>query len=190
MAKTRKNHFAEFRVATFNSLNSEPKEWTPAKVSKFIPFFHKVKKSGKMYEKWIPEYQIPKGYTNPYIKTDVVISAWKKCQLCDTNIIDYGIILHEERKMYLIVGKECIEKYEDDSTKQLKLHLLTENKKEFFTKLMIAEKAKIKKLLDSYIKVNSLNNWNSGKLNYKFYSHIQRDRWYNWSKTKFQQFHR
>ena len=184
---SRKNHFADKRIATFNSLNTEPKEWSHAPVKRFLPFFHVTKTSGKQTEKWIPEYAIPDGYKNPYLKTDVEISGWKKCQLCDTDIVDYGIITHDHSRQYLVVGTECYEKYEDDSTKDLKLHLLTENKKEFFTKLMSAEKEKIKNLVTAYIEEKSKQNKHSD-LNYNFYSTVIRDRWYNWSKVKFNNF--
>ena len=116
------NAFAQKRVKTFDSLNTLPKDWIHAKIKSFK--LKKVKnRKGDLIAHWIPLYQIPEGYTNPF-DNDVLQSDWKRCQLCDTNIIRHGIILCEKTKQFLVVGLECYEVYETDDHKKLKLNIL------------------------------------------------------------------
>ena len=113
--KKRINPFAEKRVKTFSSLKTKPTDWVHAKVKTFTPF-HKQRKSGIPILKWIPVYHIPDGYTNPFDR-DADMTENKRCQICDTKIIEHGIITCEKTKQFLIVGKECYVVYESDSDK-------------------------------------------------------------------------
>ena len=181
MAKSRKKLFEDKRIKTFSSLKTKNKDWTHAKVRRFS---HVVRhnRSGKLIEEWIPEYDIPIGYENPF-ETDVLVSDKKHCQLCDTNIINYGVILHLANKQFLIVGLECYVIYESDSDRALKLELLTRQKNEYVDGLLKIEKAKIlagvKKITDAGKRLN---------IDYRTHSDIVRDRWRSWSKVKFNNF--
>jgi len=185
--KKRENPFARKRLETFTGLDTEPKEWGHAKVINYEPYFH-TSKSGKLYERWIPEYRIPTGYKNPY-DTDMIMSNHKKCQLCDTDIIDFGIILHPERNEFLIVGMDCYEIYEDDDSKRMKIELLLKEKKEFFTALMETEKGKIKSLMEAFNNKHKEVEYHSRpNVNYRAYSVAVRNRWETWTKVKFNNF--
>ena len=120
--RNRINPFSEKRVRTFNSLDTNPDDWTHANIKSFKPI-HGQRDSGNPFTHWVPVYKIPEGYTNPFGK-DPEQYEHKRCQLCDTEIVSNGIILNEKTKQFLIVGGECYLVYEHDDTRHMKLQLM------------------------------------------------------------------
>jgi hypothetical protein len=119
---TTKETYEKRRIESFLSLGTNNKEWEHAKVKDFV-YSEKYDKKGELIEEWLPVYDIPVGFKNPY-EEDVLTSETKKCQLCQHPIIYYGIILHREKNLFLVVGLDCYELYESDNDKKLKLELL------------------------------------------------------------------
>lgn len=186
--KARKNHFEEKRLTTFTSLGTKNTSWTHAKVINFTLNVRKTK-SGKLIEEWLPVYSIPDGFENPLDK-DVLSSKEKRCQLCDTVLVRHGIILHEEKKIYLVVGLECYEVYEGDDDRELKLKLLQQLQHQHIQEKIsvqkdILVKALNEKVLDANVRPFENADYYQAQGWYSVYSTINRGRWMGWSRTKF-----
>jgi hypothetical protein len=186
--KSRKNHFEEKRLTTFTSLGTKNTEWVHAKVINFTLNIRKMK-SGKLIEEWLPVYAIPDGFENPLDK-DVLSSKDKRCQLCDTKLVKHGILLHEEKKIFLVVGLECYEVYEGDDDRELKLKLLQQLQHQYIQEKITIQKdilvALLKeKVLDPNIRPFDNTDYYQHQGWYSVYSTINRARWMGWSRTKF-----
>ena len=176
------NPFSMKRIAAFESLKTKPTDWVHAKVINYHLNVRKIKKSEKMMEEWIPEYSIPEGYENP-LEKDVLSSDEKKCQLCDTAIYHYGILINESKKMWILVGLECYVVYETDDDREMKLRLLKQLKDGYIqdkirTQKEILQAALKEKVLDPKVRPFENDGYYFRDAWYKAYSVIKRDFWY------------
>jgi hypothetical protein len=188
--KNHENAWEQKRLKTFLSLKTKNTAWKHATVINYS-LANVPNRKGELIEKWIPEYEIPVGYKNPYEK-DVLNSKTKRCQLCDHKIIDFGVILHEEKKLFLIVGMECYFLYETDNDKTLRLRLLQQLMNEHIQAKIDEEKTIINGLFAAYETTlvnkdlrNTFPDHYIGKDWYTFTSTIRRNQWSDWSRTKF-----
>lgn len=171
----RNNPFKEKRVKTFEQLGTEANQWVHAKVISFKPTIRKSKK-GVMKIIWIPEYEIPEGYKNPLTR-DQDFSDSMRCQLCDTKIIEQGVILHHDKKYCLFVGTDCYDIYETEDHKNIRLNLLSQIMDDYFN----TQLAEVKKNFSTMIAAYRQKGYD---LEYKFYTTIARNRWVDWGRLK------
>lgn len=175
-----KQYFEDKRTKTFASLDTVAQDWEHAEVKDFKPLIRVNEETGEEKIVWIPEYTIPDGFVNPLKETDEQNDEHRHCQLCDHDIILYGVILNREKKYSLIVGMDCYELYETDDARNVRLTMLENISDEFFTKRLAEQKERCKAALAVYLETNKIST-----LDYAFYSILQREQTVDWSKAKF-----
>lgn len=154
-----KNHFNDVRSNTFFEMGTTANQWTfinPVKYSRKLVPIQNGKRKGQLVERWIPEYIIPESYTNPF-DDDCVFNDTKKCQLCNTAIQNFGVLIHDEKKLFLVVGTECEQKYMSDDDRKYRLEMLFGSKKEYIDSVMQKEKDLLKEVLSNHKDVYNRN---------------------------------
>ena len=138
--------WAEKRLAVFKKLKTKPQDWVMGSIRDFRHRERKTKK-GDIVIDWIPVYKIPDGFTNPFGDDGLQSEEECRCQLCDHKIVYHGVILHHATNQFLIIGDTCVEKYETDDDKRMKIELLSQIKDRFVMERLMSEKKRLTDLV-------------------------------------------
>jgi hypothetical protein len=114
---------------TFKALGTEPADWVPAEIEGFMP----MGRSGIH----MPVYNFPKGYQPAQTKhtSHETIRGYRSCWLCGHKIKDEHIIIHHDKKLWMVVGNVCVKHFSIAKyvREEYKSHVHAQTMKEFDT---------------------------------------------------------